>query len=312
MFDLIEKVRGPVSRNTRRTPVVRSEWLSSLTGGDVFLKCENLQITGSFKVRGGFAAFVPPRPDAVVASSAGNHGLGLALAAKKCGAACTIVVPESIPKMKEEAIRGLGARIVKAPFHGYDETQAWAAERAEEFGGAWVSPFDDDRIIAGNGGTTALEIVEEVPDLDAIVIPCGGGGCAIGAGIVAEARSPKTRILGVNSDASPGMWMSFRDGKAHLKVESRPTIAEGIEGGVSKKSFALAKKHISDIIVVRETAIRRAVGEIARRERMVVEASGAAGVAAVVERKIDAKRVCVILTGSNIDMELFTSLLAER
>lgn len=292
--------------HVRRTPVLRSGWLSELAGGDVYLKCENLQRTGSFKVRGGFAALaLDPRP--VVAASAGNHGQGLALAARTFGVPCTIVVPRTIPRGKEEAIRALGATVVKAPFDGYDDTEAWTRERTAAFGGDWVSPFDDPYVVAGNGGTTALEIFEDLGDLDALVVPCGGGGCAIGCGIAARGRA---RVVGVNTDASPGMALSRRDGRARLRVESAPTIAEGIEGGVSERSFALASRFVDDVVVVREATIRRAVAETLRHERMLVEGAGAAGVAAILEG-LKGRRICVILTGSNLDRERVVELLGS-
>jgi len=309
--DLIASLRPVVSENTRRTPLLKSEWLSSLTGGEVWLKCENLQVTGSFKARGGFAAMAMEKPGSVVAASAGNHGQGLALAARRFGVPCTIVVPRSIPHVKEQAIRSHGARLVRSPFDGYDDTEAWARDHLDEIGGTFISPFDHPAVIAGNGGTLGLEIFEEAGELDAVVVPCGGGGCAIGIGVTARARSTGTRIIGVNTDASPGMWLSRRDRKANLRVDSLPTIAEGIEGGVSENSFRLADRYIDEVVKVREATIRRAVAETALREHLIVEGSGAAGVAAVMDGQIRGKKVCIVLTGSNIDPELFAELLKE-
>jgi len=311
-MDLIEKVRPAVTRHVRRTPLLRSDWLSRETGAEIFLKCENLQVTGSFKARGAFAYCSVHRPPSVLASSAGNHGLGLALASKTFGIPCTIVVPSSVPRVKEEAIRSLGARVVRSPHAGYDDTQSWTLEHAAGLGGDFVSPFDDPAVMAGNGGTTALEILDEVSDLDAIVVPCGGGGCAVGAGMAVRERSPSTRVIGVNTDASPGMWLSRRDGRPHLRVESRSTIAEGIEGGVSAESFRLAQETVHEIVTVPEESIRRSVAEIALRQKLVVEGSAAAGVAALREGRVRGGRVCVMLSGSNIDPERFASLLREN
>ncbi len=312
-YDLVQQVRDVVASSVRRTPTLRSAWLSDLTGGDVYLKCENLQLTGSFKLRGGVAALALLSPDkrnaGVVACSAGNHGMGLAYAASTRGVACTIVVPNSVPSVKEDGIRALGARVIKSPHDGYDRTHAWTLEHLEELGGTFVSPFEDAAVIAGNGGTTMLEILEEIPSLDAVIVPCGGGGCAIGAGVVAKAISPKTRIVAVNTDASAGMWLSRRDGRAHLSVESEPTIADGIEGGVTELSFQLGQKYIDDVVVARELTIRRAVAEIVRRERLVVEGAGASGVAAVLDGRIEASRMCIVLTGGNIDLGVLSSLL---
>jgi len=312
---LTEGIREVVARHTRRTPLLRSEWLSQLTGSEVFLKCENLQITGSFKVRGAVAALSTlseeQRSWGVVACSAGNHGLGLALAAKTFGVPCTIVVPRSVPAVKEEGIRAFGARVVKCPHEGYDRTQAWTLERLGELGGVFTSPVEDPAVIAGNGGTTMLEVLEDAPPLDAVVVPCGGGGCVIGAGIVARAKSPTTRVIAVNTDASPGMWLSRRDGRPHVVVDGAPTIADGIEGGVSEVTLRLGERFIDDVVLAQETTIRRAVPQIARHEHMMVEGSGAAGVAALLNGRIDAGCICIVLSGGNIDLGLFASLVED-
>lgn len=276
--------------------MIRSERLGA------WLKCENLQVTGSFKVRGGLAAVDTLRRD-VVAASAGNHGQGLALAAKLYGVACTIVVPRTVPKVKEEAIRSHGATVVKAPFDGYDDTEAWA--RAQNFPGVFVSPFDDDAVIAGNGGTLALEILEDAPDTDTIAVPLGGGGCAIGCGVVAKPRG--VRVIGVNTDASPGMWMSRRDGRPHLRVESAPTIAEGIEGGVSAKSFDLANRYVDDVVVVPEASLGPAIAGVLKHERMLIEGAAAAAVAA----RVRSNNLVIVLSGSNIDLERVAKILTS-
>jgi threonine dehydratase len=316
-IDLIERVREAVSRHTRRTPLLRSERLSARAGGDVYLKCENLQATGSFKIRGAVAALSEMAPEArargVVAASAGNHGLGLARAASIFATPCTVVVPRSAPRVKTDGIAALGARVLRSPHDGYDATLSWTLDRADELGGTFVSAFEDPAIMAGNGGTTFLEVQDELPDPDLVIAPCGGGGLSVGMGVAARARSPHTRIVGVNTDASPGMWLSRRDGRAHLTVESKPTIAEGLEGGVGERSFALGRTFIDDVILVREATLRRAVVDVLRREHLVVEGSGAAGVAAILDGVVDVAggRAVVILTGGNIDPPLLAELLAE-
>lgn len=311
IIELIEEVRDIVSRHTRRTPLLHSRWLSAHTGSEVFLKCENLQVTGSFKVRGAIAALSllgdKECSTGVVACSAGNHGLGLAYAARIFELPCTIVVPRTVSATKEEGIRTVGGRVVKSPYDGYDRTQTWALEQLHDLGGTFISPFEEAAVIAGNGGTTMLEVLEDGPELDAVVIPCGGGGCAIGAGVVAKARNPTTRVIAVNTDASPGMWLSRRDGQAHLAVEGQPTIAEGLEGGVSELTLKLGRHFIDDVVLAREETIRRSVPDMARKEHLVVEGSGAAGVA-LLDGRIQARRICVFLTGGNIDWELLVSL----
>lgn len=307
-YELIERVAPAVRARVRRTPLIRSEWLSAATGGEVWLKCENLQITSSFKVRGPFAKFAEVAGiRRVVAASAGNHGQGLAYAARAYGIACTVVVPRGIPKVKEEKIRAYGADVVKAPFDGYDDTEEFARKSVGD--ATWVSPFDDPHIIAGNGGTTALEIVEELRGIERFVMPVGGGGLAIGVGVVARALCPGATVIGVNSEASPGMWLSRRDGRAHLKVDSKETIAEGIEGGVAETTYRLGLKTIDDVVCVSEPEVASALVQTLKHEKMLIEGSAAVAVAAVL--KMRAAKTVVILSGSNIDMERLRRLIGS-
>jgi threonine dehydratase len=313
--DLVERVRPAVTACVRRTPMLPSRMLSEPGRGPVHLKCENLQVTGSFKVRGAVAALIALSPErrerGVVTASAGNHGLGLARAAAAEGVPCTVVLPLGAPAVKRAGIAALGARVVASPHAGYDATLAWTRERLAEWGGTFVSPFDDPPVMAGNGGTTFMEMMEAVPELDTIVVPCGGGGLSNGMGIVARERYPGVRIIGVNTDASPGMWLSRRDGRAYLDVESQPTVAEGIEGGVSERTYTLGLRLIDDVVVVPEAAVRTAVGWLATRERLVVEGAGAAAAAAFREGLVSGDRVGIVLTGGNIDGERLAALVGE-
>jgi len=316
-YKLVTHVRDYVNGMAVRTPCVPSEWLSEVSGAQVWLKCENLQHTGSFKVRGALARLPwltkDERLAGVLCASAGNHGKGLAWAAKHYKLRCTVCVPRTIPENKEKAIRRYGAQVVKTKFEGYDETADYARDLAQKTGRVWISPFDDDHVMAGNGGTTALEILEDLPKVDAIVVPCGGGGLAIGAGVVTRERSPRTRVIGVNSDASPGMWLSRRDKKPHLRVDSKPTIAEGLEGGVSEKSYDLGLQFINDVVMVKESGLRKSIAELLRRHRMAVEGSAAAAVSAVLEGTLPKSlhRICLVLTGSNIDGSRLKSIVQD-
>ena len=307
-LETVRRAADAVGPRLKRTRLIRSAWLSTIAGAEVFLKCEHEQETGSFKVRGAVAKLAAAKPKRVVAASAGNHGLGLAWASRDAGVACTIFVPRTVPDVKAKKIAALGATLVKAPFDTYDPTQDYALERLD--GATWVSPFDDPDIIAGNGGTTAREIFEELKP-DAVIVPVGGGGLAIGAGLVAHEHGAK--VIGVNSDASPGMWLSRRDGRAHLSVDSKPTIAEGIEGGVAESTYRLGLQHIDDVIAVPEESIRRAVAETHRREGFAIEGSAAAAVAAILDGRIPRNlgRLAVVLTGGNIDPGRLEKLLLE-
>lgn len=315
----VEHVRAYVTGLALRTPVVPSEWLSAAYGAQVTLKCENLQHTGSFKVRGPLARFPwltkEERMMGVLCASAGNHGKGLAWAAKHYGVHCTVCVPKTIPENKEKAIRKFGASVIKTPFASYDETEKYGIEQAKKTGRVWVSPYDDDHIQAGNGGTTALEIFEDLQKKpDAIVVPVGGGGLAIGMGVVAREVSPKTKIIGVNTDASPGHWLSRKEQKAQLSIASKPTIAEGLEGGISERAYERGLKYIDDMVVVKESHLRKTVAEMLRRHRVAIEGSAAVGPSAILEKLIPPgfKRVCVVITGSNIDTQRFKDIINDH
>jgi threonine dehydratase len=307
-FKLVEHVRAYVTGLALRTPIVPSDWLGEAYGSSVWLKCENLQLTGSFKVRGPLARFPwltkEQRMMGVLCASVGNHGKGLAWAAKHYGVHCTVCVPKNVPENKEKAIRRFGAQVMKTPFTSYDETEQYAIELAEKTGRVWVSAYDDDHIQAGNGGTTALEIFEDLRKKpDAIVVPVGGGGLAIGMGVVAREISPKTKIIGVNTDASPAMVLSRKDGKAHTRIDSKPTIAEGLEGGVSQRAYERGLKYIDDVVMVKESHLKKTMAEMLRRHRVVIEGSAAVAPAAVLEGLLPKgmKRICVVITGSNLD-----------
>jgi threonine dehydratase len=318
-FKLIEHVRPYVAGLALRTPVVPSDWLGDAYGAPVWLKCENLQHTGSFKVRGPLARFPwltkEERMMGVLCASAGNHGKGLAWAAKHYGVHCTVCVPKSIPENKEKAIRKFGASVVKTTSSSYDETEKYAIEMAKKTGRVWISPYDDDHIQAGNGGTTALEIFEDMQKKpDALIVPVGGGGMAIGMGIVAREISPRTKIIGVNSDASPGMWLSRQEKKAQTTIASKPTIAEGLEGGVSERAYERGLKYIDDMVVVKESHLKKTVAEMLRRHRVAIEGSAAVGPAAILEKLIPQgfKRICVVITGSNIDTQRLREIINSQ
>lgn len=311
--DLLARILPHVNQHARRTPLVRSNWLSQLSGADVYLKCENLQTTGSFKLRGALAAISLLTPQerqaGVVTCSAGNHGLGLARAARIFGAPCIVVVPSSVPSVKEDGIRKEGATVVRSPHEGYDDTHAWMVEQGARWGGArFVSAFDDPVVILGNGATMMLEILDELPQPDWVLMPCGGGGLSGGAGWVLRDRGLDTRAVGINTDASPGMWLSWKDGRAHERLPAAPTIAEGLEGGVSDRTYRLCRHVLQDLWVVQESSLSKAVVELARHEALTIEGSAAAGVAALLEGKEVAGDVVVVLTGSNIDQRRLAAL----
>ncbi len=299
------------------TPLVHSVYLSRLCSGQVFLKLENQQVTNSFKVRGAFYKLLnltrKEERMGIITASAGNHGQAVAYAAKKLGFQARIVVPTTTPHVKVEGIRKWGADLVLFG-DGYDEAEAKAKEMAEKDGCAYISPYDDELIIAGHG-TVGLEIVEALSNVDVIVVPVGGGGLISGISIAAKAVKPSVEIVGVQSEASPVMYESLKLGSI-VEAPKAKTIAEGLSGGIEKGAltFEIAKKCVDRMLLVKEATIRRAVYLLCVREKLVVEGSGAAAIAPLLEDKamFTGKTVVCVLTGGNIDQELLDSILASE
>jgi len=316
-YELVLKVRPDVETRARRTPLDFSPALSDASGHDVYVKCENLQKTGSFKIRGATAKMASLSSDerrrGVVAASAGNHGQGVAWVARDLGIEATVHVPSVIPQTKLEAIKRFGARVVVAATPGYDRMEAEAMEACERDGKTWISPYDDPWIMAG-GGTVACEIFEEIEDVEALLIPAGGGGLAVGMGVVARSVSPRTRVIGVNTSASPGLFLSRRDGRAYLTLDSEPTIAEGLEGGLSARAFELTNRYLDDVVVAKEERLGNAIAHTLAHHHFAIEGSAAVSVAALLDGQIagHGRRVVVVLSGGNIDYARLKKLVAEN
>jgi threonine dehydratase len=294
------------------TRVVESPALSDVLGRDVFLKCENEQITGAFKVRGALCRVAALRGEerhrGVVASSAGNHGLGIAWACRVLGVPGLVVVPETVARVKLSHLQDM---LIKIQLHGscYDEAEPYAMELAKEAGATFVSPFDDPWIMAGNGGTVGREIRAQLPDCSAVVSPVGGGGLATGLAVGVK----PVPVVGVNSAASPAMARSITDRRVYHKWDAPPTLAEGLAGGVSDNSAALCARHLHGVEVIKEQSIEEAIRLIVRSHSMIIEGSAAVAVAAVLERKElpGEGPVCVVLTGRNIDKEKLRAVLRD-
>jgi threonine dehydratase len=292
------------------TPVVMAPQL----GGDIRLKIETVQPTGSFKVRGGMAAVAATMASdpgrAVVASSAGNHGLGLAYAASKLGADVTVVVPQHASAAKVSALQQFDVRLVLHG-EGYSEAEARALEIMEEEGSRYVSPYNDPDVIAGQG-TIARELLEQVPNLGSVVVPCGGGGLM--AGVTLGLVGSGVRVVGVESEASPSVSTAISaGGVAPITVE--PTLADGLAGnlelGTVTVDIALAN-HV-EVVTVSEADIRSAISYAALKMGLVLEGAGAVGVAAVRAGLIapapNGGETVVLLTGRNIAPALFEEVL---
>jgi len=311
-----------VRRLTRVTPLVPAPALGRRTGADVWLKLENLQRTGSFKLRGAAARLAAialasegepahhPGGGRVIAASAGNHGLGVALAAHEFGVEATVLVSAQTPEVKRAGIAALGAR-VEVVGANYDEAEAEARRRAADDPGLiFISAFDDDHVIAGNGGLLGREILAQLPDVQAIVVPVGGGGLAGGLGVEVVPRGIK--LLGASPEVNCAMRRSLDDGRAYTSYEGGPTLAEGLEGAVSERTFAMARDYFPDIALVSELAIRQAIVYAYRTLGILCEASAAPALAALLDdaSAVRGRRTVVVISGGNIEPHLLDQLLA--
>lgn len=300
-------IRGAVVE----TPTTFSRTLSDITGAQVWLKCEHLQFTSSFKERGAcnFLARLPPeaRARGVVAASAGNHAQGLAYHASRLGVPATIVMPEDTPFTKISRTEHHGARVV---IEGatFDEAGAAARRIAGETGASFVPAFDDPAIVAGQG-TVGLEVLAQAPEADTIVVPVGGGGLLAGVAVAVKARRPGVEVVGVEVEGYTGLAHALGHGPASA---GGPTIAEGIavaEPGAIP--LAIARELVDDVVVVGEQRIEEAVALLVEVEKQVVEGAGAAGLAALCDRpdRFRGRRVAVVCSGGNIDLRVLASVL---
>ncbi len=289
-----------------RTPVLACGALDAMAGNRLFFKCENFQKAGAFKFRGACnAVFSLPAEAArrgVLTHSSGNHGAALALAARLRGIPAIIVVPEGAPPVKRAAIDGYGARIVECA-NSLDSRETTAAHVLEETGATLIHPYDNDRIIAGQG-TAALELVGEVGDLDLVLAPVGGGGLLSGTAIAVGEVAPTARVIAVEPAGADDAYRSFRAGRVIPQTDPR-TIADGLRTSLCDRTFAIIQERVADIVTVSEEAIIAAMRHIWQRMKIVVEPSAAVPFAAVLEKSLDVtgQRIGVILSGGNVDLD---------
>jgi threonine dehydratase len=303
----VEAAGARITGVVRRTPLVRSNWLSTVTGADVWLKLETAQETGSFKLRGAMNAVAllkanQPAVKTVMAASAGNHGLGLAMAARRFGLAARVHLPRTAPRAKREGLAQLDADLVDAAT--YDEAEAHAqAERAA--GGTFVSAYSDPDVIAG-AGTVALEVLADQPDVDTFVVPIGGGGLISGIALAVKAQRPAARIIGVEAAASP-VWRHALAAGRLVRVEVRDTIADGLAGNIEPDSitFEIVRDLVERVVDVDEPAIASAMRDLMARDQIRAEGASACAVAALLQPYeplvLAGRCVAVVLSGSNTD-----------
>jgi threonine dehydratase len=310
----VEAARRRLAGVAHRTPMTPSATFSERTGADVHLKLENLQRTGSFKIRGAYNRIArlseAERARGVVAASAGNHAQGVALAARLAGIPATIVMPERASMTKAEAVRGYGAELV---LHGrdYNEAEAKALEIGAERGMAFVHAFNDADVVAGQG-TLALEILEDLPDVDTIVVPVGGGGLIAGIALAAKALKPDVRIVAAEPTGAAKLPESLRKGSVQTLTGVR-TIADGLATRrVGEVPFAIVRKHVTETVQVEDDDIAMAILLLLERAKTLVEGAGAVSLAALLSGRMPVRpgeKVAVVLSGGNIDVTLLDHIL---
>jgi len=302
-------VRGQVVR----TPLVKAERLSQQLGCELYLKLENLQATGSFKDRGAFVKLSSLTPEqrrrGVIAMSAGNHAQGVAYFAQRLGIPATIVMPEFAPFLKVERTRSFGARVLLAG-DTLDASAVAARELAEKEGFAFVHPYDDERIIAGQG-TIGLELIEDLAELDAVIVPIGGGGIISGIALATKALKPSIRLFGVEVAQFPSMYQALRGLPA---TSGGTTLADGIAvKNPGKLTLPIIQELVQEVLIVDEPAIEQAICSLAEQQKLVAEGAGAAGVAALLAepQRFAGLKIAAVLCGGNIDVRLFSTVLAR-
>ena len=307
----IFRARPHVYAHLRPTPLYPYQGLSDLVGGRVFLKHENHQPVGAFKVRGGLNLVAhltkEQKLGGLFTASTGNHGQSIAFAARAHGVEATIAVPEGANPGKVAAMQGLGAKVI---FHGpdFDSARQWIAEVADERGGTFVGPTDEPLI--HGVGTYGLEIMEELPEVDVIIVPVGAGSGVCGTAIAAKSINPKIKIIGVQSSQAPTQYQSWKQGRP-VEAEMK-TIAEGLATRISfANTQAIMKKYLDDFVLVEDSAIEEAVRLLLIHSHNLVEEAGAASLAAALTlgRSLQGKNIVLVVSGGNISIERLTTIV---
>ena len=318
VIDLKEIVQAKrlVSDVVNKTPFIFAPLLSERVDANVFLKKENLQLTGAYKIRGAFNKIASlsdkEKANGVIAASAGNHAQGVGYSARYFGIKAIIVMPEATPLLKVTGTKALGAQVI---LHGdnYDEAYAYALKYAKDNDITFIHPFEDEKVIAGQG-TVGLEMIDEIKDLNTILVPIGGGGLITGVASAIKQIDPSIRIIGVVSKGAPAMYNSFK-AKIVQNSKSVRTIADGIAvRDVSEQNLRHIIELVDDIILVDDEEIATAVLFLLERQKIVVEGAGATGVAAVMHKKFDFKKdenIGVVLSGGNIDVQMLSVIIEK-
>ena len=313
---LIWEARRNLAGNIHRTPLLYSPALSSMTGAEIYLKMECWQLTGSFKVRGVLnmvsSMTKQERNKGLVTASSGNHGTALSYAASIHGNPPTrVYLPKNADPKKVEKIRGYGAEAVLFG-ENYTEALDEAQRYVKEVNGTYVHSHSHPLILAGQG-TIGLEVMEDLPDPDTVIVPVGGGGLISGVSTAVKSVNPETRIIGVEPTAAPGAYLSFRDGRCHERIDLKPSVADGLLGTLTPLTYSVTKDRVESIKLVEDHEVVEAMRALQSKEQLMVEGSASVGLAAILSGKIDVKgeKVVLILTGRNIDADRYNRLIRE-
>lgn len=304
-LQLISEAAERIQGVLRKTPVDECPILSDLLGVPVWLKLENEQITGSFKARGALFALLRAKDRGigqVATCSAGNHGKGMAWAARMLGMKVTIFIPNSVDPTKLEGMIRMGAEVRTSEFSGYDETEKWAIAQANRIGLPFVSAFDDELVMAANGGTVAAEVLDQIPDVETLILPVGGGGLSGGASFYIKAMRPSCQVVLCQHEESPALKKSMDQGRAVVEMPAIETVAGGLEGGIGRLTFDVLKTRFDSLELVSEPEIKQAMAWFIRHHQMIIEGSAAVVIAACLRegfRKPKGPTV-LVLSGRNV------------
>ena len=314
----VYKARQKIAAITIRTPLIRSPLLTELIGVSVYLKAENLQKTGSFKIRGSANKMLSltdeEKSRGVITVSSGNHGRAVSYVAQRLGINAVVCLSERVPHNKVEAIEGLGAEVV---VHGtsYEEAEIHALQLQEERGLTLIDPFDDPLVIAGQG-TIGLEVLEDLPEIDTAIVPLSGGGLMSGIALAMKSANPAIRTIGVSMDRAPVMYHSLRAG-APIEMEEEDTLADALVGNIglnNKHTFRMVQKYVDDVVLVSEEAIAKAMTFALEKHHLVVEGGGAVGIAALLHQRASGlgRNAVVIVSGGNVSIPLLLKVTEKQ
>jgi threonine dehydratase len=318
LADLIGEAAAFLNGRIRRTPVEFSPSLSQLLGAPVWLKLESLQLTGSFKIRGALFRISrlsdTERRDGLVTCSAGNHGKAVAYAARDAGVQATIFVPRSVDRSKYEGMVALGAEVLVSEFDGYDDTEVWARQMAVDQGLTFLSAFDEYAVMAANGGTIAMEVMQDRPEARTFILPVGGGGLSAGFAFWVKRHLRDATIIGCQHILSPALRLSLDAGHAITRLPAVKTLAGGVEGGIGALTFGVLGPLVDQVALVREEEILDAVRWMLSQHQYLIEPTAAVTLAACLAGKIEklTEPAVVIVPGRNVSADTVKQILCTR